>query len=89
MIAAFNLDAENRPVTGHISPAQAEGLDEEEYVIYEHFTRAFRIVKREERLPVELPTQDDFALYVIVPYRNGFAPSACAASSFPPKPSPA
>lgn len=85
VIAAFNLDAENRPVTGHISPAQAEGLDEEEYVIYEHFTRAFRIVKREERLPVELPTQDDFALYVIVPYRNGFAPIGLCGKFLSPK----
>ena len=68
-----------------ISPAQAEGLNEAEYVIYEHFTRAFRIVKREERLPVELPTQDDFALYVIVPYRNGFAPIGLCGKFLSPK----
>ena len=54
-------------------------------MIYEHFTRAFRIVKREERLPVELPTQDDFALYVIVPYRNGFAPIGLCGKFLSPK----
>ena len=39
----------------------------------------------EERLPVELPTQDDFALYVIVPYRNGFAPIGLCGKFLSPK----
>ena len=39
----------------------------------------------ERYLPVELPTQDDFALYVIVPYRNGFAPIGLCGKFLSPK----
>ena len=41
---------------------------------YEHFSREYAVLKRNEKLDISLKNQDDYRVYVIVPVKNGFAP---------------
>lgn len=71
ILAVFNLDEEEKAVTGTISPKDVEGLAGEEFAVYEHFTRELRILKAEENFALQLENSDDYKLYVIVPLNNG------------------
>lgn len=71
--AVFNLSRENRRADGTVSPADVWGLEGERFAVYEHFTGQFAILEGREQLPVSLADQDDFRLYVMVPYVDGFA----------------
>lgn len=71
ILAVFNLDGEERPVTGFVSPADVEGLTGEEFAVYEHFTGSCQIVKPDERVPLTLADSNAFKLYILVPLRNG------------------
>lgn len=71
VIAAFNLDELDRPVSGTISPADIEELEGEEFGVYEHFSGEFCIMKKKEKKSITLQSSDDFRLYVIVPLENG------------------
>ena len=42
-------------------------------MVYEHFSGGFRIVSRDEAVSFRLADIDDYRLFVIVPYENGFA----------------
>ena len=72
VIAAYNLDSEESPVTGTVSAADI-GADFDEYVIYEHFSGEVNVLKRGEALDVTLRDHDDFRLYTIVPVTDGIA----------------
>ncbi|MBE6612667.1 MAG: hypothetical protein E7632_09255 [Ruminococcaceae bacterium] len=72
VVAAYNLDSEESPVTGTISAADI-GADYDEYVIYEHFSGEVTVLKRGEVLEVTLKDHDDFRLYNIVPVTDGMA----------------
>ena len=74
VIAAFNLDAEENSVRGTISPKDVEGLAGEEFVVYEHFSKEFIILKADEAIEIDLANSDDYKLYVVVPVKDGFAP---------------
>ncbi len=74
VLALFNLSKDNTPAEGFISPADIDRIEGEEFAVYSHFERSFRIMKKDERFPVKLDDNDSFALYLIVPYNNGFAP---------------
>ena len=66
VLAAFNLDAEEKPVSGTVSPADAiEGA--EQYVMYDWYTREAKIVGASDSLPLTLKDYDDFRLYLFVP----------------------
>ena len=71
ILAAFNLDEQEKPVDGFISPRDVEGLTGEEFAVYEHFSGTCRILKPDECIPLTLADSGDFRLYVIVPLRNG------------------
>lgn len=74
VLAAFNLSHDNARVEGRLSPGDVDGLADGVYAVYEHFTRTVRILRRDEAVGIALDTQQDFALYLMIPYRNGFAP---------------
>lgn len=74
IIAAFNLDSEEKTVTGSISPSDVYDIVGDEFAVYEHFTRELKIMKRSEKFGLSLTGKDDFRLYVIVPITDGFAP---------------
>ena len=42
-----------------------------EFAVYEHFSRQFTILKRDEKLSVILESSDCFKLFIIVPLKDG------------------
>ena len=71
IIAAFDLRRDEGMETGFISPADVEGLKGEEFAVYEHFSRDFHILKRDEKISVTLKNSDHFKLFIIVPLESG------------------
>ena len=72
VLAVFHLDGcGDRPVSGGISPMDIPGLCGDEFALYEHFTKEFDVLKREETRPVQLAHHDDLRLYTIVPLQAG------------------
>ena len=75
VIAVFNIDRNNSPVTGNIKPSDVSGIKKaEQYVLYEHFSREMKIIGADEAVEISLGNNDEFRLYLIIPYENGFAP---------------
>lgn len=72
ILAVFNLDEEECPVFGSISPGDVDGLEGEEFAVYEHFTGDFRVLKRGESFALSLADSGDYKLYVIVPLKDGY-----------------
>lgn len=73
VVAVFNLDAQNRPVVGTVSPSEIEGLEGEEFAVYEHFSGELKILSREQSFEICLENVDEFKLYIISPVIDGFA----------------
>lgn len=75
VIAVFNIDRNNSPVSGSIKPSDVSGIKKaEQYVLYEHFSREMKIIGADETVEISLANNDEFRLYLIIPYENGFAP---------------
>ena len=74
IIAAFNLNRDNKAVAGSLSVSNIEGLEGDRFIVFEHFKRAVDILGRDEKLEFVLEGQDDFKLFIIVPIKDGFAP---------------
>ena len=73
VIAVFNLDEDDKAVSGIISPWDVDGFDEDEAAVYDHFTKGVRILKKGESFNLTLDSNDDFKLYIVAPVKNGFA----------------
>ena len=73
VIAAFNIDEKNTAVFGTISPSDIDGIEGEEFAVYEHFSRELKILKKDEKFELKLDSISDYKLYVVVPINNGFA----------------
>lgn len=73
VVAVFNLDAQNRPVVGTVSPSEIDGLEGEEFAVYEHFSGELKILSREQSFEICLENVDEFKLYIISPIIDGFA----------------
>ncbi len=71
ILAVFNLDKDNKPVKGSISSDDIEGLCGDEFGVYEYFSKALKIIKKDESFDLELTDNDDFKLYTFVPLKNG------------------
>ena len=69
LVAAFNIDAEGRAVSGSVSAEDAQLLSRE-YVCYEYFTGECFPLKAGESFPVDLKDQDTFRLYLFVPMQK-------------------
>ena len=67
VVAAFNIDAENRAVKGSISPEDA-GLDGDCYAYYEYFSGECGILAKGESIEITLEDNDSVRLYSHVPY---------------------
>ena len=70
-MAVFNLDEEEKAVSGSISPKDVEGLCGEEFAVYEHFSKELKIMKADECFELELADSNDYKVYVIVPLKDG------------------
>jgi hypothetical protein len=71
VIAAFDLSAEDAAVNGGFSPMDVWGLSSaDEYAVYEYFTGEWKIIGASDVYRFTLANQDDFRLYLLVPYEN-------------------
>ncbi len=68
--AVFNIDTENRSVSGTLGAADM-GLADGEYAYYEYFTGEAGILREGESLTITLENNDVFRLYTFVPYKKG------------------
>ena len=74
VIAAFNLDGEEKPVHGTVSTDNLPFADNAEYVLWDWHTRRPVRLKKGEKQAFTLDGYDDFCLYLVLPIKNGFAP---------------
>ena len=70
--AVFNINAENRPVSGTLSSMEI-GIADGDYAYYEYFSRETGVLKQGEHLQITLSHNDEFRLYSFVPSSNGNA----------------
>lgn len=68
--AVFNIDGQNRSVSGTLSPTQT-GVTRGDYVYYEYFSGDCGLLRDGEVLNITLLHNDDFRLYTFVPYNEG------------------
>lgn len=76
VLAVFNLNAEDSAVYGDISPSDIFDLPdppETDYAVYEHITKEFFVINKEERLPLKLSDRNEYRFYTFTPIRNDFA----------------
>lgn len=73
VLAVFNLDEADQSVSGSISPLDVEGLSGESFAVYEHFSKEFCILNKEETFEITLNDRDEFRLYILVPLKDGCA----------------
>ena len=71
--AVFNINAENKPVSGTLAPIEL-GIADGDYAYYEHFSKTTGILKRGEKLNISLANNDEFRLYTLVPHIDGKEP---------------
>ncbi len=64
--AVFNINAENKPVSGTLSPIEI-GIADGDYAYYEYFSQEKGFLKHGESLQISLSSNNDFRLYSFVP----------------------
>lgn len=69
-LAVFNLNDNDKPITGFISPGDVYDFEAEKAVLYEYFTGEYKILDKNEKLDITLKSGDDFRLYTVAPYEN-------------------
>ena len=70
--AVFNINDENKPVSGTLSPVEL-GIADGDYAYYEYFSKETGVIKQGEYLQINLSNNDEFRLYSFVPTANGSA----------------
>ncbi len=73
VMVLYNLNAENKPVSGFIAPDDIIGLEGDEFAVYSHFTKKMQIIKRGDNIPITLQNNNEMELLIFAPYQNGFA----------------
>ena len=63
--AVFNINAENKPVSGMLTPTEL-GIAEGEYAYYEYFTKESGILKKGESIDICLNDNNEYLLYSFV-----------------------
>ena len=71
--AAFNLDNDEKPVEGSLSPFELEGATADKYVAYNFFNGEAEILSKGEKISFTLNNYDDYKYYNFIPVENGFA----------------
>lgn len=64
--AVFNINAENKPVCGTLTPTET-GVEDGDYVYYEYFTKETGVISSGESLKIALSDNDDIRLYSFAP----------------------
>ncbi len=71
LVAAFNIDAEGKTVSGSVKAADVEGIDGDEFLCYLSNGNSFKLVKRNESIPLTL-NKNEGELAVFAPVEDGF-----------------
>ena len=71
LLAAFNLDREERPVQGSIGAADVGFSPDTRVVVYDWFAKTCRLLEAGERMEIALSDAEDYRLWWIVPYVSG------------------
>ncbi len=72
VVAAYNITAENLPVSGTLS-AKDVGMQDCDLAYFEYFSREVGVIRSGESLDVKLADNDKFKLYTLVPLKDGRA----------------
>ncbi len=70
VVAAFDLDKDEKPVSGEITLADMN-LTGERYALYNWYTGEVVFMGQGDRLPLTLENYDDFRLFLAVPMKKG------------------
>ena len=73
ILAAFNLDKEEKTVSGTVSPDDIYGIKKGEYLLYNWFNGEYQVVSSGEKIDITLENYDDFRLFLLVPIKNNKA----------------
>ncbi|MDP4132526.1 MAG: Sip1-related alpha-galactosidase [Bacillota bacterium] len=73
VLALLNLDEKEAEVNTTVKISDIDGLDNDSYAVYEHFTKELKILSRNESFDVTLSSPDEYKLYIFAPVKNGFA----------------
>ena len=72
VVAVWNMDRSERPEKGKLAPEDVEGIEGEEFFVYEYFSRHAALVKRGESVALKLRPWDA-RVYSVAPVVDGFA----------------
>ena len=67
--AVFNINVENRPVSGKLMPTET-GVADGDYIYYEYFTKKVGLLKKGEAIEIVLEHNDDMLLYSFIPFHG-------------------
>ena len=73
IVAAFNLDKDEKPVAGSVSVKDVYGLKDGNYLLYNWFTGEYKVLEKGDDFDVALENYDDFRLFLLVPVKNNKA----------------
>ena len=73
IMAVLNIDGNEAEVAAKISCDDIDGLEAEEYAVYEYFSQDLKILKRGESFDIKLENPDEYRLYIFAPVTDGFA----------------
>ena len=74
IIAAFNIDEEEKAVSGKVSITDVYGMADERCAIVDYFTKAVTVLEKGEKLDLTLENYDDFRLYYVIPLKDEAVP---------------
>ena len=72
-VAAFNLHTDGSAVCGSVSAGEIPGLTGDRFLLYEYFTKEWRVVTKNDVITLTLKDADDFRLFSITPIVRGVA----------------
>lgn len=73
VMAAFNVDHEEKPVSGSMSPFELLGADNDKYLAFDFFNQSAEVLKNGTKIDITLNNYDDFKFYNFIPVNNGVA----------------
>ena len=71
--AAFNVDKEEKPVNGSLSPFELEGATADKYLSYDFFSGEAQILNKGDEISFTLNNYDDYRYYNFIPVEDGFS----------------
>ena len=72
ILAVFNIDKEEKPVSADIS-AKDMLLEERDYCVYDWFAKKAFLLEKQDSFRITLPCYDEFKFYLFVPIVDGKA----------------